>query len=245
MNHSFNVEIAKDHGILPAILLENIYFWTKKNQANDTHFYDGYYWTYNSAKAFAELFPYASEKTIRNALKKLVDDGILITGNYNKLKLDRTLWYALTDKGIGLFEENASEHKEKCIFPNGQMEVPKWENASSQKDTPIPYINADIKPFINSYNNVQTEFEKLWSLYPRKAGKQAAFKAYQSAVKKGTKFDDVKNGIERYCAYIRRERVPDKFVKMGSTYFNGHCWLDDFGDSPDADTSDIDAAFGG
>ena len=60
MQHSFDVEIAKEYGVLEAILLNNLWFWVEKNRANNVNYYDGYYWTFNSTKAFNELFPYAS-----------------------------------------------------------------------------------------------------------------------------------------------------------------------------------------
>ena len=100
MQHSFDIEIAKEYGILEAILLNHIYYWIAKNKANKKHFYNGKYWTYNSRKAFSELFPYASEKQIRRVLERLVNFNILMTGNFNKQWSDRTLWYAFTDKGL-------------------------------------------------------------------------------------------------------------------------------------------------
>ena len=35
MQHSFNVELAKEYGILEAILLNHLWFWIKKNKANN------------------------------------------------------------------------------------------------------------------------------------------------------------------------------------------------------------------
>lgn len=133
MQHHFDIELAKRFGILEAVLLDNIQFWIKKNEANKQNYFDGSYWTYNSIHAFSELFPYASDKQIRTSLKKLVDEGLLKTGNYNKSAYDRTLWYALTEKG-------------KSILPNGQMEATKRENGIDQEGEPIPYTNSDIKP---------------------------------------------------------------------------------------------------
>ncbi len=131
MQHSFDIDIATKYGIPEAILLNHIHFWITKNIANDTNHFDGYYWTYNSVRAFSELFPYMGIKRIRNALKKLVDDGILTTGNYNKSAYDRTLWYALTDKGFS-------------ICQNGKMDFEKMSNENAPQGEPIPYINTDI-----------------------------------------------------------------------------------------------------
>lgn len=99
MNHSFDIDLATKYGVNCAILFENIAHWIAKNRANEKHFYDGRYWTYNSVKAFSELFPYMSEKQIRYALDKLEKVGLIMTGNYNETTYDRTKWYALTDMG--------------------------------------------------------------------------------------------------------------------------------------------------
>ena len=130
MEHHFNVEIAERYGVLEAILLNHFEFWQAKNKANEKNLHDGHYWTYNSTKAFHELFPYASEYQIRNALKHLEEQGFIITGNYNKSSYDRTTWYTLT--------KNATS-----ILQNYKMEDVKKQNGSCEIDTPIPDINTD------------------------------------------------------------------------------------------------------
>ena len=40
MNHSFNTEIAKDIGLIPAVMLEHIAFWILKNEANEKGIFD-------------------------------------------------------------------------------------------------------------------------------------------------------------------------------------------------------------
>ena len=132
MEYSFNIELAKEYGILEAILLKNIWFWIEKNRANEKNFYDGTYWTYNSTRAFNELFPYASESSIKRALKGLQEKGIIKTGNYNKSSYDRTLLYAFTDLG-------------ESIVSNRQMEVNKSSNGDEQNGLTIPDINTNNK----------------------------------------------------------------------------------------------------
>ena len=99
MNHSFNVEIATLlNSVEKAILIENIAFWILKNKSSKKNFYDGHYWTYNSAEGFKELFPYWSRKKIQNKLKELENDGFLKVGCYNKSAYDRTKWYTITNE---------------------------------------------------------------------------------------------------------------------------------------------------
>ena len=115
MNHSFDVEIATKYGVNCAILLNHIYFWVEHNRANEKHFHDGYFWTYNSIKAFQELFPYMGARQIRSAIDKLKNEGLIITGNYNDDMRDRTMWYALTKKAY-------------CICQNGNTQMSKMTN---------------------------------------------------------------------------------------------------------------------
>ena len=176
MNHSFDKDIAAAFGLAEAIILNHMQFWIEKNEANGKNFYDGSYWTYNSTKAYAEIFPYLSQRQIQCALKHLRDEGILKTGNYNELAYDRTLWYAFTEKG-------------KCIMQKCKMEYVKMSNGFDAQVKPIPDINTDIinTPFIippcddsapakqqtrhkyGTYQNVllsDADYEKLKSEFP-------------------------------------------------------------------------------
>lgn len=132
MEHHFNVELAKEYGILETIILNNLQHWIEKNRANGKNYHDGHYWTYNSAKAFSELFPYASQKQIRKALQNLIAEGIIQTGNYNKNPYDRTLWYSFTEKG-------------DSIFQIVKIDVPKRENGNDLEGQPIPNNKTDNK----------------------------------------------------------------------------------------------------
>ncbi len=97
MNHAFAVEMAVKHGLHAAILHETIRFWVVKNKANGRHLHDGRHWTYNSAKAFSELFPYMSPDQIQRALKRLEEAGEIVTGCYNASPYDRTRWYSCAE----------------------------------------------------------------------------------------------------------------------------------------------------
>ena len=91
--HSYTIEDAKKYGVDRAALLYNIKFWLSINKNNGTNVHDGYYWTYNTAQAFSELFPYFSKKKIHRLLVELEKCGALISGRFSKNKLDQTKWY--------------------------------------------------------------------------------------------------------------------------------------------------------
>ena len=72
------------------------------------------------------------------------------------------------------------------------------------------------------------EFEKLWKLYPRKAGKKKALEAYKRSRKSGATFEQVQDGIQRYVESIEANGTPKQFVLMGQTFFNQERWNDEF-----------------
>ena len=119
MEHQFKPEIAKEYGLPEAIFLHNLSFWQLTNERNERNFHDGRYWTYNSCKAFTETFIYFSQKQIQRILKSLVNQKCIVSGNYNKLKIDRTKWYSVEDHIISLYEF-------KSIQTNGQKREMHW-----------------------------------------------------------------------------------------------------------------------
>lgn len=131
--HSFSTNIAKECGIIGAVLLQNFYFWHLKNKGNKKHFYDGHYWTYNSISGFREMFDYLTDKQIRYNVEKLVKGGYIKKGNYNKKKYDRTSWYALTNKSLAMFVrpnlQKRQDHKTKKA------------NGYNKSGEPIPYTD--------------------------------------------------------------------------------------------------------
>ena len=141
--HSFDIELAREFGVNAAILFKNICFWIDKNRANGTNIFDGDCWTYNSKRAFSELFPYMSERQVGSALQKLVEAKMIKTGNYNEDKRDKTTWYALDINGA-------------CMVQKCKTHLTKSYNGNSENVRPLPYnkhtdINTDINTDI-TYN---------------------------------------------------------------------------------------------
>lgn len=94
-DHSIPVipELACAVGLNEAIILQQIYYWTDINEKRKQNFADGHYWVYNSCRQWREQFPWLSERTIQRLFSSLEKRGLIISGTYNKLKMDRTKWY--------------------------------------------------------------------------------------------------------------------------------------------------------
>ena len=120
MTYSFDTELAQKLGVNEAILLQNIVFWLLKNKANCSNYHDGRYWTYNSHKAFKELFPFWTENQIRRILESLFEKGVILKGDYNSSPYDKTKWYALSDKYAYLIGLNSQS--DMANLPDGDDE---------------------------------------------------------------------------------------------------------------------------
>jgi hypothetical protein len=158
MEYSFDIDFAKKYGVDEAIMIKSFQYWIRLNKANKSNFYDGHYWTYNTISALSELFPFWSEKQVRTILQNLLKLNILIKGNYNKFGFDRTIWYAFENEAEFLQINNSKKAKAtsqigKSILPNGQMELTKQENGTSQMVNTIPITNS----ITNSITNTDKE----------------------------------------------------------------------------------------
>ena len=181
INYCFNCEYAKRFGVDEAIMLENLIFWIRKNKANGKHFHDGRYWTYNSIKAFEELFPFWSKRQIERILKSLEKQNILYTGNYNKSHYDRTKWYAINEEVIS-------------FSPNEEMEKHEAGNENNGTVEPIPDINTNINTFIKTDINSIEDKDTINSISSTEV--QQIINTWNSLGLQNIKF--IKNNTNRY-----------------------------------------------
>lgn len=138
-------EWIKKYGYEESGLLWWIVHWITQNKANESNFHDGRVWTYNSKKAWSEMFPWWTEKQIRRLLDNLISRGAIITGCYNKQPFDKTLWYALSDE----FQADRSAQ-------TGQCDQPKWANVISPNGPTNTSINTN-KEYHNKNTNTESD----------------------------------------------------------------------------------------
>lgn len=121
--------VAERYGFEEAVFLHSIVYWYKTNRANDRNFRDGRWWTYNSIKAFVEIFPWWTAKQIRRIANSCREQGAIIAGEYNEDRRDRSLWYTPGDELLRLY---GLAETGNCTCPNGQMQSPDWADELAQ-----------------------------------------------------------------------------------------------------------------
>ena len=94
-----------------AIILQQLHYWLSRTNNVQS---DGHKWIYNSMADWLKQFPWIKS---RARLNRYFDDlekrGLIITGNFNKAKFDKTKWYrinydALTDLEQRLYQNEST-----------------------------------------------------------------------------------------------------------------------------------------
>lgn len=196
-----------------ALLLQQIHYWIERSEK----YYDGHKWIYNTIADWHKQFNWISERKIRTILKYLEDQGILLTGNYNKLKMDRTKWYTIDynqlanlanafGKSCQMQKEKSAECKRKNL-PNAsgkicQTNTRDYSETSSKTNTeehPLPPKGgAQAQPD----HTFSDQVKEIVDYLNEKAGKH--YKAKTDKTKRLI-HARVKEGFTVIIPHIRRE----------------------------------------
>jgi hypothetical protein len=231
MEHHFDIDVAKEYGVVEAVLIYNFQYWIMKNIANSKHLHDGRHWTYNSQQALLQLFPYLSRQSLRTALQHLKDKGVIITGNYNDTAYDRTVWFAFADE-------------EKWLFSNQPKHWLESTNGMAESDQPIPYNNTNNNNPQLSKDNIPQGGESV--MVEEVSDDELVFETFRKAYK-GTKrglnteFTNFKKKHKDWRevlplllpAYQHQQELREQGKATGcfvpqeknlQTYLNQRCW---------------------
>lgn len=106
-----------------AVILQQIHYWLVRS----TNVNDGYKWVYNSMTEWHKQFSWLAIATLKRKFKSLEDKGLLITGNYNKAKFDKTKWYRIN--------YDALDEMKQRLYQNDTTRVSNCTNGEYQNDT--------------------------------------------------------------------------------------------------------------
>ncbi|MCM3768453.1 conserved phage C-terminal domain-containing protein [Neobacillus niacini] len=83
--------LAVKLGLNEAVILQQIHYWVHASR----HVIEGRKWIFNTYKNWQEQLPFWSESTIKRTIHSLEKQGLLLSGNWNRSKMDKTKWYAI------------------------------------------------------------------------------------------------------------------------------------------------------
>ena len=225
MLHHFDPDIAERYGVNEAIILYNIAFWVDKNEKNEHNFFEGRYWTYNSTKAYKKQFPYMSERTIQRVIKKLIDEGVIMSGKFSSDSRDRTHYYTLTDYGASI-----TTNSHVALRQNGVNNIGDGDKSASSlfnKNTDSADIN---KTDINNISPISPEeemFKMFWEAYPkcfRKANEKGCRAKFVKIKNLKEIFPDIISSLEMQKHSKQWNEQDGQFIPAPLTWINQERW---------------------
>ena len=174
-----------------------------------------YYWiNYQAILKDLPILGFKTKDRLYRKLKVMVEKDILKhVGVKNK---DGSFsYYAFSTK----YEELVGKNTE----PYGKNTVPRTLKITEQNNSSTLDINK-----ICPSEELADNFDKIWQIYPRKDGKNTAFKHYKAWLK-GKEYagrtvkltnKQMWYAVKKYADSILRNRTEKQYIKMGSTFFN-------------------------
>lgn len=139
-----------------AIVLQQLHYWLSRTNNVQS---DGHKWIYNSMADWLKQFPWIKS---RARLNRYFDDlekrGLIITGNFNKAKFDKTKWYrinydALTDLEQRLYqnESTSDSNQDNGVSQNESTYTNRLPETTTREDDDDAHTRdaqpADEDPF--------------------------------------------------------------------------------------------------
>lgn len=165
--YNFSTKDAVEHGIDSAIILYNMRYWLDYARAHGEHENEGYYWMYAKASKMQTIFPFWTANKIQKTLKKLEENGVIISGSFNSSAWDRTKWYTLPEFSTQPKRNHRVSETADCSFSQTAVSpYSKYKDENSSRFTPptqeevfnymkeksFPY-SKEAETFINFYES--------------------------------------------------------------------------------------------
>lgn len=237
MRHAFNTDLAEKYGIEKALIIDYFAYWVVENMRNEKNFHEGRYWVFNSASALSEKFHYISRRTMNQKLQELETDGILISGNFNKNKFDRTKWYSFRDEYAWLLDEHRSS-AEIAASSGDNLQSIGESSHSIGENCQWSGENCHSIKISNTYTDKNSkEFQTDSSLSlanAREAKKQEAFKIPPFINPEIWKdFEAMRKQVKRPMSERAKKLIVARLQKLGEDKANEileqsivNCWQD-------------------
>lgn len=145
-----------------------------------------------------------------NVYKIMPVPSIQMTGSPERLVVQGDMGSRLGRQGV-VVQDDTNNHN-----INNHNITNIGDSLKTQKTTP----NSSARPPFD----VEEEFDKIYSQYPRKEGRKEAIRHFKATIKTKTDIDAIWKALEAYKAYIKANKTEPQYIKMASTWFNN--WED-------------------
>lgn len=156
-----DVNLAVILGVSESIIVQQMIYWLEKSN----HIIDGRPWIFNSYVNWQKQLPFFCESTIRRLIKKLEDMGIILSGNFNKSKMDKTKWYSINYDALNKLQENFNNEQMNETFEEKNCSNLAVDETNFTK--PIPEITPEtnLKDVVVESEDNPTNFDAVINFF--------------------------------------------------------------------------------
>jgi len=138
--------LAVKIGLNEAVVLQQIHYWLGISK----HKIQGRTWVYNTYEEWQKQLPFWSVSTIKRTILSLEMKGLLLSANFNQMKMDKTKWYSIDYDKLQEHEDSTIECPTSPVEDFAAEEVAentKEMNVSPSVKKIIPF--AEIIQYLN------------------------------------------------------------------------------------------------
>ncbi|WP_042454643.1 conserved phage C-terminal domain-containing protein [Neobacillus dielmonensis] len=191
--------LAAKIGLNEAVVLQQIHYWLGISK----HHIEGRSWVYNTYEDWQKQLPFWSVSTIKRTIRSLEMLGLLLSENYNRMKMDKTKWYSIDYEKLQEFEDRLPEDQStpiEEIAPEEDEQKVQDSEVHSPVKTEIPY--AEIIGYLNEKTGKNF---KLSSIKTREL--------IHARYREGFLLEDFNRVIDRKSADWQSDPVWNKFLR--------------------------------
>lgn len=227
LTHNACIDMTGD--LIAGMLLDRIMYWFSAGEDGKRRVRvvrDGYYWLVKQRTDWYDEIR-ISPKQYDRAAKILAEKGLIHTAKYRfngviqiHIRPDYEVYQSLAEE----WKRNEAERIKREMDEEN-------EKITAYNET-VPLLPEDdyedYRGAMNDeYDKYKESFEVLWEQYPKKIGKQEAYRAYADD-KKANNTDDgvILKAIAAYKQYIKN--IEYRYIRNGGTWFKRHSWNDEY-----------------
>lgn len=156
--HSFDPAVAAKFGVDEAIVINHFTYFLNHHKANETNYFEGHYWTYDTADSLAQKMPYWSKNKIQKLLKRMEERHLLISGDFAPNRFQRPKYYRLGTAITGSQEADT-------LQPNGCFGESRAADSRDSRaaDSSLPDLSTDQSPDLKKNNIKKSLIPKRYS----------------------------------------------------------------------------------
>lgn len=191
--------MAAKIGVNEAVVLQQIHYWLGISK----HVIEERTWVYNTYEEWQKQLPFWSVSTIKRTIRSLEMMGLLLSNNWNEMKMDKTKWYSIDYEKVKELEDSILELPDKPIEENApEEEVKNTEGTTVSSSVKKEISYAEI---INYLNEITGKNFKPGSIKTREM--------IHARYREGFIFEEFKRVIDLKTAEWKSDPAWNKFLR--------------------------------